>query len=191
MIGSDGETALVDAFTHEFCFAVHLYCFNHVQNNMKVELQHRNFPENEVTEIVDIFGKQVGNTYCEGLVDAESESTFYQKLEEFKLMVAAKEEDNPGSHSGFYDWFCRYKVDAIASGMLRPVREKAGLGVPPSRFTTIASELINAMLKRQAEYKRNELPAFMNHLKQLIDKQEREVERDVVGRGKYEFLERV
>ena len=30
----------------------------------------------------------------------------------------------------------------------------------------------------------------MNHLKQLVDEQEREVERAVVGRGKYEFLEK-
>ena len=188
-IGTDGEAALVDALTHEFRFAVHLYCFNHVRSNVKVELQHRNFPESEVNEILDmIFGKQVGGTYCEGLVDAESESVFYEKLEEFKDKMNAKEEENIGSRAGFYDWFCRYKVDAVISGMLKPVREEAGLGVPPSRFTTNASESINAMLKRKVEYKRNELPTFMNHLKQLVDEQEREIERAVVGRGKYEFL---
>ena len=45
------------------------------------------------------------------------------------------------------------------------------------------------MLKRKVEYKKNELPAFMNHVKQLIDEQEREVERAVIGRGKYQFME--
>ena len=34
----------------------------------------------------------------------------------------------------------------------------------------------------------NELPTFMNHLKQLVNEQEGEIERAVVGRGNYEFL---
>ena len=29
----------------------------------------------------------------------------------------------------------------------------------------------------------------MNHLKQLVDKQEKEVERAVIGRGKYQFID--
>ena len=61
-------------------------------------------------------------------------------------------------------------------GMLRPVREEAGLGIPPPTFTTNASESINAMLKKKVDYKKNELPAFMNHLKQIIDEQDRELE---------------
>lgn len=190
MFGTDGETALRDAFGHEFRFAIHLYCYNHIRSNVKRELQDRKFPANEVSEILDmIFGKLVGGTYCEGLVDAESESVFYQKLEVFKSKMATKEKENPGSCSGFYDWLVQYKVDAIVSGMLRPVREDAGLGIPPSRFTTNASESVNAILKRKVEYKKNELPTFMNHLKQVVDEQEREVERAVIGRGKYQFVD--
>ena len=73
--------------------------------------------------------------------------------------------------------------------MLKSVREEAGLGVPPSVFTTNASESVNAMLKRKVEYKKNELPSFVAHLKQLVDEQERELERAVIGRGKYQFAE--
>ena len=40
---TDGESALVDAFCHEFCFAIHLLCFNHMIGNIKRELQNRNF----------------------------------------------------------------------------------------------------------------------------------------------------
>ena len=47
----------------------------------------------------------------------------------------------------------------------------------------------NAMLKRKVEYKKNKLLIFMNHLKQLVDEQEREVQRAVIGRGKYQFME--
>ena len=185
VFGTDGESALVDAFAHEFRFAIHLYCFIHVRSNVKRELQDRKFPDNEVGEILDmIFGKQVGGAFCEGLVDAESASLFYDKVEEFKSKMIKKEKKNPDARPGFYDWFCQHKVEAIASGMLKPIRIEAGLGVPPSSFTTNACESMNAMLKRKVEYKKNEIPGFMNHLKQLVDEQEREVERAIIGRGK-------
>ena len=181
---------MVDAFSHEFRFAIHLYCFNHVRNNLKRELQVRKFPESAVNDIIEqILGKNIGCTYCEGLVDAESETVFYQKLEDFKGYVENKESENRGCQTGFYDWFCNNKVDTVILGMLRPVREEAGLGIPPPAFTTNASESINAMIKKKVDYKKNEFPAFMNHLKQIIDEQDRELERAVIGRGKYEFVE--
>lgn len=58
-----------------------------------------------------------------------------------------KEKENPGSRPGSYEWLCQYKVDNVVSGMLKPVCEEAGLGLPPSSFTTNACESINAMLK--------------------------------------------
>ena len=71
--------------------------------------------------------------------------------------------------------------------MLKPVRREAGLGNPPLPFTTNASESFNAILNRKADYKKNELHVFINHLKQVVDEQEKEVERAVIGRGKYKF----
>lgn len=65
--------------------------------------------------------------------------------------------------TGFYEWFCQYKIDGIVSGMLGPVREEAGLGMTPKSFITNACESMNAMLKRIVDYK-NELLAFMNHI---------------------------
>ena len=79
----------------------------------------------------------------------------------------------------FFDWFVQHKVEMITSGMLQPMREDAGLGFPPASFTTNACESLNAMLKRKVNYKKNELPAFVDHLKSLIDEQER------VGKGCY------
>lgn len=71
--------------------------------------------------------------------------------------------------------------------MIGSVREEAGLGSPPQIFTTNASESLNAMLKRKVNYKKNELPQFVKYFKELIDEQERELERAVIGRGKYKF----
>lgn len=59
VFGTDGEKALIDAFTHEFRFAIHLYCSIHVRNNVKKNLRERKFPEEKVNKITDeIFGNQ-------------------------------------------------------------------------------------------------------------------------------------
>ena len=73
--------------------------------------------------------------------------------------------------------------------MLRSVREECGLGCPPDIFTTIynASESINAMLKHKLNYKKNELLKFVDITKELVSEQQREVERAVIGRGKYQI----
>ena len=190
MFGSDGEKALINAFMHEFRFAIHLYCTIHARNNIKKNLRERRLPELVVNEITDeIFGKQVGSSYVEGLVDAESEEIFYKQLEERKVQWDRIEKENPGCVSGFYEWFNEHKCEEIVSGMLSPVREDSGLGVPLSAFTTNASESITAMLKRKVNYKKSELVAFIQHLKELIDEQQRELERAVIRRGKYEFRE--
>ena len=47
--------------------------------------------------------------------------------------------------------------------------------MPPTSFTTNTCESMNAMLKRKVDYKKNELPALMNHIKELVDEQEKEV----------------
>ena len=69
--------------------------------------------------------------------------------------------------------------------MIRPIREKAGLGVPPVAFTTNASESINAMLKKRVDYKRNELPVFLEKVRELLQEQDNEIEKAVISRGKY------
>ena len=39
-----------------------------------------------------------------------------------------------------------------------------------------ASESINAMLKRKVNYKKSELVTFIQHLKELVNEQQRELE---------------
>ena len=85
----------------------------------------------------------------------------------------------------FIQWFKLNKEVIIKKSMLRPVREKAGLGSPPIAFTTNASESVNAVLKRKVDYKRNELPIFLKELKELIQEQDNEITRAIIGRGKY------
>ena len=60
-------------------------------------------------------------------------------------------------------------------GLLRSQRLKAGLGDPPTAFTTNASESINAVLKNKVNYKKSELPVFIDKLKEAINEQDEEV----------------
>lgn len=69
--------------------------------------------------------------------------------------------------------------------MLLPVREMAGLGSPPEPFYTNSSECINNVLKVKMDYKRNELAKFVEKLHELVDDQRHEVEKALVGCGKY------
>ena len=84
----------------------------------------------------------------------------------------------------FTYWFKWHKCDTVVASLLRPIREQAGLGYPPEQFTTNASESINALLKNKVD-KRNELPDFLTKLKEVVDEQDEEVSRAVIGKGKY------
>jgi hypothetical protein len=188
VFGTDGEKSLVEAFKHEFKHAIHLYCTIHMRNNVRDELRRRKFPEAVIKDIADtIFGKQVYSVYVEDLTDSDDEM-FWDKLHECKEKCSKLEKEN-GCVTGFYQWFSMYKALEIVSGMLKPLRIDAGLGSPPAHFTTNSSESINAILKRKKDFKNNELPEFVRKLKELIDEQERELERAVAGRGKFQFCE--
>lgn len=183
--GTDGEKALCDAFSHEFRFAVHLTCFIHVRRNVKDELLRRMIPDALRSEILDdLFGKKVGSTQLEGLVDCADEGAFDEKLRLLVQKWKSHEESNEAV-SDMCEWLFKNKVDVIRRTMLRSVREEAGLGCPPDAFYTNASECVNSIIKVKVEYKRSELPQFICKLHELCEEQKREVERAVICRGKF------
>lgn len=182
-----GKKALFDAFSHEFRYAVRLTCFIHFRQNVKRKLQELNYPGSDIKEILDdLFGCRQGSTLSEGLVDSSSEEEFDGKLS----VLEEKWEKLGGSlESGIYEWFVQYKASTMKSTMIKNVREEAGLGVPPEPFSTNASETVNSIIKAHVLYKSSQLMEFVAKLKEVIDEQEREIERAVIGRGKYEFKE--
>ena len=84
----------------------------------------------------------------------------------------------------FIQWFQKYKAGVIKASMLRPIR-KGWIRKSPCSFTTNASESVNAMLKMKVDYKRNDLPVFLEKVKELIQEQDEEIKKAVIGRGKY------
>ena len=85
--GTDGDKALVEAFTHK----------------KSLGLSARICKE----FISDIFGKRVGNTYQEGLVDSSSVEEVDDCLHRFQTIWDARElSDAPVSGPCFYKYFC-------------------------------------------------------------------------------------
>ena len=69
--------------------------------------------------------------------------------------------------------------------MLKDLRVSAGLGDPPSIFTTNSSESINAVVKRKVNFKETEWPQFNQELKQIVNEMHEESIRALSGRGQY------
>ena len=184
--GTDGEKPLIDAFLHEFKFAVHLTCFNHVRRNIKDQLRVAQVSDDVQSEILnDIFGRMVGSTQLTGLVDSPRRCPFEEKLSvllsNWKLHDL---DDDKGPVNVFCSWFRKNKEVVVRDTMLLPVREEAGMGSPPEPFYTNSSECINNVLKVKVDYKRTQLTLFVDKLRQLVEEQQREVEKAVVGCGK-------
>ena len=184
--GADGEVPLADAFSHEFKEAIRLTCFNHVRQNIKDEMRRLSIPEERQTVILnDIFGKQIGSTLLTGLVDSKSVATYEQKVVYLMEKWSLYDDTDQDSFAKFCSWFDVYKKEILRDTMLLPVRERAGLGSPPEPFYNNASECINNVIKVKVDYKKNELPMFITKVLDLIGEQQQEVEKAILGSGKY------
>ena len=91
----------------------------------------------------------------EGFVDVD---VYNRKVEMLEETCSKLDADR---RRVFHQWFMKYEYHIIKDTMLKPIREKAGLGSPPLQFSTNASECVNAILKQKVEYKRSKLPVFI------------------------------
>jgi len=145
--GTDGEQALIDAFCHEFSSSRHLTCFIHVKRNIKEKCVECNLSGDLCQQIQDdVFGRNIGGTYLEGLVDA-SDSDYDEKFDAIVESWLNTSLPSLANISKFVDWFIANKKSAICDTMSLSVRQECGLGCPPEPFTTNSSESINVVLK--------------------------------------------
>ena len=94
-------------------------------------------------------------------------------------------ESCSSSSETFYDWFMKYKAEVFCTSTLQPLREAAGLGKPPIGYFTNPNESINSALKKKTNYKKQELAVFINLMIDFVTQQQEEVEKAVIGGGKY------
>ena len=128
---SDGDKALTEAFTHNFPYVVQLRCFIHFQRNIEEKLKSLRFYSTVAQEFLsDISGKQIRNTYQEGLVDSFSHDDFDRHLSEIKSIWNAHESaiSSREDSSSFCDSFSKYQSEIVKYHMRKDPRESVGLG---------------------------------------------------------------
>ena len=131
--GTDGDGALVEAFTHNFPFAIQLRCFLHVKRNILSKLKDRGISSSVSEEFIsDMFGKRINDRYEEGLVDSTSVADFRTRLQNCKEIWNARELNcqHPGQGS-FFEYFVDNYSKTFENTMLKNIRSDVGLGFPP------------------------------------------------------------
>ncbi len=188
-VGTDGESALFTAMLDGFPSAVHLRCFRHFRENIVSKLKELHITEAAQQEILlDVFGEVSEEQHQLGLVDSEDEEDYMAKvaslqdrwdsLELTSRRTLAAESTEPQFHA----WFMRYKSEDMCTTKIRNVREKAGL-LNEERFYTNTSESINEVLKAKVEFKKCKLNQFVDHMLQLVKRQEKDMRRAVCRVG--------
>ena len=188
--GTDGDKALIEALGHNFPHAIQLRCFIHSRKNVQEKLKQFGVNSKTISEfLADIFGRQIGTVKENGLVDSCSEQEFDSKLEELESVWDEREKPFcTESGPKFYRYFKQYHATVVKHNMSRYVRESAGLGCPPTIFTTNCVESVNSLLKQKDNFKESEWPTFNSKLKELIDAQRQEIIRSLTGRGEYRLI---
>lgn len=124
----------------------------------------------------------------EGLIDSANGEEFETDVIALCSKWERIDSYNQGLLHAFGRWFCCYKKNLLKNKMLKKSRIKAGLSNPPTYFSTNSSESINAMLKKKVDYKKSELPQFLEKLRSAMEEQ-KELERAIINRGKYQLCD--
>ena len=190
-IGTDGESALVNAASQNFPHASQLRCFRHLQQNVEQHLRDNHFPTTAVKQYIhDIFGWQESDgTVQEGLVDSFNADQFCEQLsllsDKWNLLERATFSDRKAYTPHFHSWFTKEKADTFCNHTLRALREDVGLGCPPQPFYTNANESVNALLKECVAFKKQQWPIFNKKVKKAVDDHQNEMEKAIIGQGQY------
>ena len=144
--------------------------------------------------INEIFGYQEGTHHFTGLVDCDTTDEFDRKLAALEDIWNEREmriRGTSSTNSSFFTWFLDYQAENMKTKMLKPLRVKSGLGNPPKDYTNNANESTNARIKEKVNYQRSELHVFCSKMKELVDKQTRDIERAfTMDTGSYMIAEK-
>ena len=141
--------------------------------------------------VADVFGQQIGTIYESGLIDANDEKSFDAMLESLKERWSNFDEKG----GQFYEWFCKQKRSSFLQSAIAPVRQRAGLGFPPEKFTTNRSEQTNRSIQEFVKKECNVMKkvdefSFCVALNKLVKMQQQEIEMAIVGKGEYRIRDK-
>ena len=180
--GTDGERALSNAFREEFPDADHHRCFIHLRKNIEMKMSSLGIIGRDQNEFLcDIFGKSVAATSYHGIVDSDDADDFYAKLCSLEKVWNDREREITNQEPAFYDWFVGNVSDTIITCMLKPLRQKAGLG--DSLYSINDNEGEKHLLKMKTEHKRVSLVTFTCKSHELVKEQDALLEGAILDQG--------
>ena len=141
--GTDDEKALVGGFNETFERATCLPYEIHLCKNIDTKLLSMDIKgESKQSVMDDIFGRMIGSVFESRLSDAGSAENFFGLFESL-------EEKWSSLHSNgslpLLVWL--EKHEEFIRSVISPIRQRAGLGFPPDKFTTNRSERTNSVLQ--------------------------------------------
>lgn len=190
LYGSDGEKALAAglAKTEGFANSKHLLCMLHAKDNVKKKLNELHLSTSVQQKITKhIFGQDAKGVRHTGIVDAESTDDFDRNLETCSQVWDRMEMEETGKEPRFAAWFKRNKAEDCKTGMLAPLRRKAGLGQTPKQFTTNDVEAENLNVKREFNWQRATWDSAANHLHSMVNARYEELSRALYMEGEYKL----
>lgn len=184
--GTDG-LELYRAFKMQLPNAVHLRCVRHFRANLSAKLTSLCIPSSAIKDFLkDVFGHSIGDVHEAGLVDATSVEDFEIKLSDYQNVWDDRElASNPSRSPSFFKWF--QKAGDMKDSMLLLVRERAGLGSPPSPFYTNLCECLNSVLHEKVRYKASEWHKFNDAMRDLVKQSYQICELAVIDHGDFHF----
>lgn len=101
-----------------------------MRRNLKSKLSEYNVSSSSsIIIMADIFGKNDGTNFCEGLVDASNESTFFLQLENMEKKWNELEQADSMQQPKFYNWFVKNEAQVFADAMIKSKLGSSGFRV--------------------------------------------------------------
>ena len=130
----------------------------------------------------------MGTMYFKGILDAENPTDFDLRLSALREKWDGLEQSvHPQKYPQVYEWIVKNEATAMKESMIASVRESAGLGSPPMKYTTNRNERMNNVAKSHNDYHKCSWVQLTNNMYTLITDQFHEIEKAVIGMGEYQF----
>ena len=154
----------------------------HHRKNVESKLLKLGVRRNAEKILRSVYGDQVKDTRYQGLVDSSNPREYEEGLQYWCEKWDALEVEETGKEPKFSAWFRQYKSQEVKESMLKPLRQRAGLGHEPVQFTTNDSESINAVVSRWIGGKKS-WDDLADSLEAFVRSKYKELEMALMGLG--------
>ena len=179
IFGSDSEKNVHLPLKYLMPDTSSLLCDIHMKDNLMGKVSKLNLEKEQMTEILNIFRRNVGETIEKCLVHHTVD--FDLKLDHLR----EKWMGSGGKGNQFYNYFISHKVEEIRNCMSSELRSMAGLGYPPKPYTQNANECINSVIKPRGSQICKSVIDVVNRIRDIAVKQEAQVNLSLVGQGEW------